>query len=135
MSRSKQSDKRSNSHGRVTANRSRHVGQKASSGAVSKPKPPFPKQHQPKPGQESELKPKPRYRASQHKSAGKLKRKVALITGGDSGIGRAVPVLFAREGADGAIVYLSEEEKDARETLPVARLPHRSTWLPSGDIL
>lgn len=69
----------------------------------NEPKPPFPEQHQPKPGIEAELEPRPRYLASHYKPAGKLEGKAALITGGDSGIGRAVAVIYAREGADVAI--------------------------------
>ncbi|HEX6188466.1 MAG TPA: SDR family oxidoreductase [Pyrinomonadaceae bacterium] len=80
------------------------------------PKSPMPKQHQEKPGLESKVTPRPRYEAPNYKGADKLAGKVALITGGDSGIGRAVAVLFAREGADVAFTYLKEEESDARET-------------------
>ena len=82
-------------------------------GARPYPEPPFPKQHQVKPGVESDLKLKPMYDAPHYKGSEKLKGKVALITGADSGIGRAVAVLFAREGADVAIAYLNEHS-DAR---------------------
>src|SRR5262249_25520672 len=77
-------------------------------GARTNPAPPFPKQHQAKPGEERALDPQPLYDAPFYKGSGKLLGKVAIITGADSGIGRAVAVLFAREGADIAAVYLSE---------------------------
>src|SRR5690349_9889059 len=80
------------------------------------PKSPMPEQHQKKPGIESRIKPRPHYEAPNYQGANKLDGKVALITGGDSGIGRAVAVLFAREGADVAFTYLKEEASDARET-------------------
>ncbi len=76
----------------------------------------MPRQHQEKPGLESKVTPRPRYEAPNYKGSDKLAGKVALITGGDSGIGRAVAVLFAREGADVAFTYLKEEESDARKT-------------------
>jgi NAD(P)-dependent dehydrogenase (short-subunit alcohol dehydrogenase family) len=85
-------------------------------GKLDEPMSPMPPQHQPKPGIEAELKPRPNYKAPLYKGAEKLKDKVALITGGDSGIGRAVAVLFAREGADVAFTYLKEEQRDADET-------------------
>jgi NAD(P)-dependent dehydrogenase (short-subunit alcohol dehydrogenase family) len=107
---------------------------KRSQRVLSEPKPPFPEQHQPKPGQESELRPKPRYQAPQYKSASKLQERVALITGGDSGIGRAVAVLFAREGADVAIVYLPEEEKDAQETQRAVEAEGRRALLIPSDL-
>ena len=101
---------------------------------VEQPKPPFPKQHQEKPGKESELEPRPRYKAPLYKGSGKLDGQVALITGGDSGIGRAVAVLYAREGADVAIVYLPEEQSDADETATAVREEGREALLISGDV-
>lgn len=79
----------------------------------SQPKPPFPEQHQDGPGIEAKLDPAPRYQAPHYKAAGKLTGKAAIITGGDSGIGRAVAHIYAREGADVLINYLPEEQEDA----------------------
>lgn len=90
--------------------------QRRNESATSQPRPPFPAQHQESPGDESQLRPRPQYEAPHYKPAGKLQGKVALITGGDSGIGRAVAVMFAREGAAVAINYLAEEQADADET-------------------
>lgn len=73
-------------------------------------------QQQPQPGLESRMSPKPMDEDPRYRATGKLKDRVALITGGDSGIGRAVAILFAKEGADCAIVYLPEEEEDAERT-------------------
>ena len=99
-----------------------------------RPKPPFPRQHQRKPGRESALRPRPAYLAPAYRAAGKLEGKVALITGGDSGIGRAVAVLFAREGADVAIVFLPVEQPDADETARVVEALGRRVLLLPGDI-
>jgi len=99
-----------------------------------KPKPPFPKQHQNRPGAEHKLNPRPKFEAPNYKGSGKLDGRTALITGGDSGIGRAVAVLFAREGADVAIVYLPEEERDAAETAAAIEREGRRALLLPGDV-
>ncbi|HVZ28647.1 MAG TPA: SDR family oxidoreductase [Rhizomicrobium sp.] len=102
-------------------------------GARKYPVPPFPKQHLPKPGEERVLEPQPLYDAPYYQGSGKLKDKVAIVTGGDSGIGRAVAILFAREGADIAIVYLDEHE-DARKTATEVEKEGRRAILIAGNV-
>ncbi len=105
-----------------------------SSASQPQPTSPMPPQHQPKPGLESMMSPRPRFRAPDYQGAHKLEDKIAIITGGDSGIGRSVAVLFAREGADIAIIYLKEEEEDARETQENVRSEGRRCLLIPGDV-
>jgi NAD(P)-dependent dehydrogenase (short-subunit alcohol dehydrogenase family) len=100
----------------------------------SEPKPPFPARKQQQPGLEADLRPKPRYKASRYKPADKLTGKIALVTGGDSGIGRAVAYLFAREGADVAITYLPEERRDADETRAAIEGEGRRCLTIEGDL-
>lgn len=96
-------------------------------------KPPHPEQQQDVPGLESEMNPKPDYGESSYRGSGKLKGKAALITGGDSGIGRAVALAFAREGADILISYLNEES-DAQETVRIVQKEGRKCIAVAGDI-
>ncbi len=92
-----------------------------------------PPQRQDQPGREHEMTPKPRAEAHGYQGSGKLRDKVAVVTGGDSGIGRAVAVAFAKEGADLAIVYL-EEHEDAKETLRLVEEAGRRGLLIAGDV-
>ena len=93
----------------------------------------MPAQHMPKPGIEADMALRPRFEAPDYKGSGKLEGMAALVTGGDSGIGRAVAVLFAREGADVAIVYLSAHE-DAQETQRWIEKEGRRCILIPGDV-
>src|SRR5690349_7829955 len=86
-----------------------------------------------RPGHESEMRPRPQAKRPEYKAAGKLNGKAAIITGGDSGIGRAVAVAFAKEGADVAILYLNEHD-DAKETKRMVEKEGRKCLLIAGDI-
>ncbi|VCU70791.1 General stress protein 39 [Pigmentiphaga humi] len=107
--------------------------QAAQTGDRQRPEPPLPAQHQAKPGRSSELDPQPQFMAPDYRGSGKLDGMVALITGADSGIGQAVAVLYAREGADVAIAYLNEDE-DAARTLQAVQAEGRRGVLISGDV-
>ncbi len=101
--------------------------------ARSQPGTPLPAQHLDKPGIEAQMQLRPRFLAPDYCGSGKLAGMVAVITGGDSGIGRAVAVLYAREGADVAIIYLNEHE-DAKETKRYVEAEGQSCLLLAGDV-
>jgi NAD(P)-dependent dehydrogenase (short-subunit alcohol dehydrogenase family) len=97
------------------------------------PKPPQPEQQQPMPGSTAAMDPKPDHGEDSYRGSGRLRGKKAIITGGDSGIGRAVAIAFAREGADLLIAYYNEDE-DARETQRLVEEAGRKAVLMPGDI-
>ncbi|MDM0019994.1 SDR family oxidoreductase [Variovorax saccharolyticus] len=98
------------------------------------PENPMPGQHLRKPGLEADMDLQPRFKASSYLGSGKLNGMVALVTGGDSGIGRAVALLYAREGAEVAIVYLHEEQVDAEETKRCIEAEGKHCVLIPGDV-
>jgi hypothetical protein len=98
------------------------------------PKPPFPKQQQPWPGLASQMVPRPDHGEQAYQGSGRLAGRKALITGGDSGIGRAAAIAYAREGADVAINYLPDEEPDAREVVQLIEAAGRKAVALPGDI-
>jgi len=98
------------------------------------PQPPFPRQPQPVPGLASDMDPKPDHGETSYKGSGKLAGRKALVTGGDSGIGRAAAIAFAREGADVAIAYLPSEEADAKEVIALIEGEGRTAVALAGDI-
>ena len=98
------------------------------------PHPAFPEQEQEHPGLDSEMQPKPDYGYESYRGHGRLEGKATIITGGDSGIGRAVALAFAREGADVLISYLEEEESDAQETARVVEEAGKQAVKVPGDI-
>ena len=97
------------------------------------PKPPFPEQEQERPGRETELEPKADHGETSYQGHGRLKGRVAVITGADSGIGRAVAIAFAREGADIVIAHLAEHD-DAAETRRLVEAAGRRALVVAGDL-
>lgn len=98
------------------------------------PQPPFPRQSQPWPGLASRMQPRPDHGETSYRGSGRLAGRRAVITGGDSGIGRAAAIAYAREGADVAINYLPVEEPDAREVIDLIRAEGRRAVAIPGDI-
>jgi NAD(P)-dependent dehydrogenase (short-subunit alcohol dehydrogenase family) len=98
------------------------------------PRPPYPTQSQPWPGLAGKMMPRPDHGEASYRGSGRLAGRRALITGGDSGVGRAVAIAFAREGADVAINYLPEEEPDAREVIALIRAEGRTGLPMPGDL-
>lgn len=98
------------------------------------PEPPFPEQPQPAPGLAAKMRPRPDHGETSYRGSGKLQGRKALITGGDSGIGRAAAIAFAREGADVAIVHLPDEARDAEEVVKLIEAEGRRVVSIAGDI-
>lgn len=98
------------------------------------PVPPFPAQPQPHPGLAAHMRPKPDHGETSYRGSGKLEGRKALVTGADSGIGRAAAIAFAREGADVALSYLPQEEEDAREVIDLIEAEGRKAVPLPGDI-
>jgi NAD(P)-dependent dehydrogenase (short-subunit alcohol dehydrogenase family) len=123
-------DQRDQSQGQSEQKESKDAVQ---TGHHDQPSPPLPSQHLQKPGSEADMELRPRFLAPDYCGSGKLAGMTAIITGGDSGIGRSVAVLYAREGADVAIIYLNEHE-DAAETRRYVEAEGQSCLLLPGDV-
>ncbi len=97
-------------------------------------RPPYPEQSQREPGREAEMEPRPDYGLATYVGTGRLRDRAAIITGGDSGIGRAAALAFAREGADLVLGYLADEEEDAQESRRAVEESGRTAELFPGDL-
>lgn len=133
LQRQKAIQQRQDQKAKSTGEKSQAGGQGAPGPGQHEPTPPLPPQHLIKPGEEGDMALRPRFEAPCYRGSGKLEGFAALITGGDSGIGRAVAVLFAREGADVAIAYLSEHG-DAQETCRLIEAEGRRSLAFAGDV-
>ncbi len=111
-----------------------HAAQPLADPTTKYPRPPFPPQQQPRPGLAARMTPRPDHGETSYVGSGRLAGRKALITGGDSGIGRAAAIAYAREGADVAIGYLPEEEEDAREVVALIQRAGRKAVALPGDI-
>ena len=119
----------------VPSSTSHHAGEPAMDDPRTKyPKPPFKEQTQPWPGLASKMDPKPDHGETSYKGSGRLAGRKALITGGDSGMGRAAAIAYAREGADVAINYFPSEEPDAREVIQLIKDAGRNGVAIPGDL-
>jgi NAD(P)-dependent dehydrogenase (short-subunit alcohol dehydrogenase family) len=115
------------------AKKSKGKGKPVQAGKRREPQNPMPAQHLRKPGRETDLELQPRWQAPDYRGSGKLEGMAAIVTGADSGIGRAVAVLFAREGADVAVLYLDERE-DAERTKRAVEAEGRRCIAIAGDV-
>jgi NAD(P)-dependent dehydrogenase (short-subunit alcohol dehydrogenase family) len=111
-----------------------HAGDPLQNPVTKFPKPPYPKQSQPWPGLASKMDPKPDHGETSYRGSGRLAGRKALITGGDSGMGRAAAIAFAREGADVAINYLPAEQPDADEVIAIIKAAGRIALAIPGDL-
>jgi NAD(P)-dependent dehydrogenase (short-subunit alcohol dehydrogenase family) len=117
-----------------TASQAQPTAQRLQDPTIKHPKPPFKKQSQPWPGLVSKMEPRPDHGETSYRGSGRLAGRKALVTGGDSGMGRAAAIAYAREGADVAICYLPEEEPDGAEVIALIKAEGRIGIAIPGDV-